>query len=204
MRLLVFGGSFDPIHLGHLHAAEHAARLTDANETLFLPAHCPPHKKSGQLLTAADRIQLIQLAIQGNSHQRVDSLELGEDTSPYTYDTLSTIAARQDEPCDLLFLIGGDSLLDLPKWHRSGELATDFTLVTVPRDPECSSETLLRGVRDFFPDSIVAKLERNILAISPLPISSTEIRRRIREGEPIDNMVPPAVKEAIDRNGFYR
>lgn len=203
MRLALFGGSFDPVHLGHLHVAESARSHFRFDLIHFLPALVPPHKQGQVLLPIDHRLELLRAAISGNPHFRIEENEIRSGGSSYTLDTLTRLQATLPEQARLFFLIGGDSLADLPNWYRAAELVRRFTLVTVPRESGRSKEELLRPLKQAFPQEDLERLGRHILPVKPLPISSTEIRHRVRQGLPIDHLVPASVARLIRENGYY-
>lgn len=203
-QLAFFGGSFDPVHLGHLHIARAASERLAFDMVRFLPAPNAPHKLGKPMLPIEDRLELLGLALAGEPRFSIEEYEARRGGCSYTIDTLRHFRIRYPAGTRIFFLIGGDSLRELPEWHRAVELAAQFDLVTVPRDASCSEEELLAPVRRAFPPSLVEKLRAAILRVGPLPVSSTDIRERVRQGLPIDGLVPPAVAERIAQRGYYR
>lgn len=203
-RVGVFGGSFDPVHRGHLHLAHAALDRLGLAEVRFLPAPRAPHKRHHRQTPVEVRVELLRAAIAGEPRFVIDDTELHAGGSGYTFDTLTAMRARDGGGATLCFLIGGDSLRDLPKWHRARELAEQFDLVTVPRAPGLDEAAALQGA---FPPALVEKLRRNVLDVRPLPISSTEVRARCRGGASEDELaelVPDVVAREIVRRGLYR
>ncbi len=202
-RAALLGGSFDPVHLGHLHLAREALGRLALTEVRFLPAYVPPHKRDRALLPIDDRLLLLDAALRDEPAFVVDPREARRGRACYTFDTLTELRAELGSEAEVMFLIGGDSLRDLPKWYRAPDLVRTFTLVTVPRDPDVDVERLLAPVRLKFPADLVEKLRRFVLPVEPLPVSSTEIRARVRDGRPIDDLVPAAVARLIEERGYY-
>ena len=132
----------------------------------------------------------------------IDDREARREAPTYTFDTLQELRGELGD-AEVCFLIGGDSLRDFPKWHRADEIVRTFTIVTVPRSPSESIEDLLAPASAAFDAESVARLRDHVLDVAPLPISSTEIRERVRAGESIDDLVPPAVAAMIAERGYY-
>lgn len=174
----------------------------------FLPAPQPPHKRSRQMTPIEVRLLLLRLAVAGEPRYVVDETEVRRGGSSYTFDTLSAVRARcaADDEVEICFVIGGDSLVDLPGWHRARELVSEFTLITVPRDPHQRIDDLLAPAIAALPPAAVDKLRRHVLPVEPLPISSTEIRALCRRGttrQELAAWVPDAVAERILKDGIY-
>lgn len=163
----------------------------------------PPHKRDRVLLPIEDRLLLLEAAIADEPAFTVDAREALRGEPCYTFDTLTEIKAELDPAAEVLFLIGGDSLRDLPKWYHAEELVRTFTLVTVPRDPKVPIDALLGPAESAFPDDLVAKLRDAFLPVEPRRVSSTEVRRRVRDGGALDGLVPEPVARLIRSRGFY-
>lgn len=192
------------MHLGHLHLARSARARLDLEAVHFLPAYVPPHKQAVELLPVADRLDLLAAALAAEPAFEVDDFEIRKGARAYTFDTLCELEERAGPGVALSFLIGGDSLLELPGWHRAAELVQRFDLVTVPREPGADPRQLMSSLAGRLPAQLLHKLASRILAVEPLPISSTAIRARVRAGLPIDHLVPAAVAALIARRGYYR
>jgi nicotinate-nucleotide adenylyltransferase len=194
----VLGGTFDPIHLGHLLVAELAAAALDLQTVLFTPAGDPPHKQAQPKTPAYHRRAMVELAIADNSTFVLCPLDLERPGPHYSLDTVRLIRARYHllgEEC--FFIIGSDSLEDLPTWHRPAELLTLCRLAVLKRPgyrPDLAAlEQLLPGIG-----------ERVDWVDGPLiGLSATAIRARARGGQSIRYQVPPAVQEYIAREGVY-
>jgi nicotinate-nucleotide adenylyltransferase len=175
-RVAFYGGSFNPVHRGHLYVARRALRGFDLDEIRFLPARTPPHKTAQQMLPAELRIELLHLATHRHPCFVVDDFEIRHPELRYTFDTLAALESLYPDARPLRFLIGGDSLRDLPKWHRAAELVRRYEFLTVPRDPNVDLETLLAPAAAAFPEEDVARLRAGVLPVPPREISSTAIR----------------------------
>ncbi len=192
MRLGIFGGTFNPPHIGHLLLAERAAEGAHLDRVLFVPAAAPPHKQSnGDLAPAADRAAMVRLAIEDNPRFAISTVELDRGGLSFTIDTLRTIAAEQ--PFDELYLlIGGDSLAEFHTWRDPEEIRRLARLVVVPR-PD----------RSFDPASPFAR-EAIIVRMPLVELASTDLRARAREGRSLKYVVPPGVERYIAEHGLYR
>jgi nicotinate-nucleotide adenylyltransferase len=214
-RVGVFGGSFNPIHFGHLLLADQVVELIDLDRLLFMPAAEPPHKPGAELAPPADRLQMTALAAAGHPRFEVSDLELRRRGPSYTVDTLDALADRGT----LYLVIGSDSFLDLLVWRDPRGLAARARLVVVPRagrgfdsDGPAAQKVLSElGLAGFTrvtaegggppPDDpgVVLVVE----AIS-LPLSGSELRRRAREGRSLAYRMPAAVADYIRARGLYR
>lgn len=196
MRVGVLGGTFDPVHNGHLALAAAARDELALDEVLFVPAGLPWRKADREIASDEDRLTMLRLALEGESAYRVSTVELEREGPSYTADTLEGL--RADRPDDeLFFLMGEDALADLPNWVRPQRIVELATLAVARRDAgngAAEAERLLPGLA-----------ERVVWLKMPLvEVSATEIRERVRRGEPVEGMVPPAVARYIRERGLYR
>ncbi len=198
MRLGVLGGTFDPVHRGHLALAGAARDELGMEQVLFVPAG-QPWRKTGQEIGAnEDRLAMLRLALEGDPSFQIATLELERSGPSYTADTLEALAAqrRGDE---LYFIVGQDALADLPNWVRP-ERILELARLAVARRPEVSAEAREEAQR-----RVPGLRERVVwLKMPPVEVSATEIRERVRRGQPISGMVPPAVERYIGEHGLYR
>lgn len=200
MRVGVFGGTFDPVHLAHLVLAEQCREQAKLDQVLFVPAALPPHKQRQALTAFEKRVEMLQLALAGNPAFRIDEIEKDRAGPSYTADTLTEM--HQARPVDeLFFILGSDSLRDLPLWHdprRILEMAT--LLVNVRGDCPVPSEVELRAalqVDDRFP------LRWQVIDTPPIAISSRDIRKRIAAGRSVRYLLPRAVEAYIADRRLY-
>lgn len=199
MRLALLGGTFDPIHLGHLLLAEVARDQLRLDRVLFVPAGDPPHKQERLKSAACHRWAMTGLAISANECFELSPVDLERPGPHYSTDTVRLIRSSHGVSSeDCFFVVGGDSLEDLPAWHHPAELIRLCRLAVAPRP-------------DYRPD--VAELERHLPGLSarldwlPMPalgISATDIRLRVREGRTIRYQVPESVQQYIEQHGLYR
>lgn len=195
-RLGVFGGTFDPIHHGHLIAAEELRYALQLDFVLFLPAAQPPHKVGRRVAPEVDRLRMVEMAIAGNSHFGVSYVDTRREGLSYTSDSLTII---QDEfpNQQVYFLMGQDSLRDFPTWHEPGTIAREARLgVALRPGVNLNVEDIVERVPE-------AAGRIDIVDIPLIQIASHHIRQRIREGRPITYQVPQAVEEYIHRRGLY-
>jgi nicotinate-nucleotide adenylyltransferase len=201
IALGVIGGSFDPVHMGHLGIAEEARERFALDKVLFVPAAQPPHKGPKTAAAASDRLEMVRLATRGNPHFLVSDIEMHREGPSYTIDTLEQIRRMQPE-ARVYFIVGADSLAELAGWHRARELAErfDFIILARPGARRPSKEELAGS----FGDQVARKLDGNFVTTGIFDISATEIRRRVREGRSIRYLVPAAVERYILSKGLYR
>jgi nicotinate-nucleotide adenylyltransferase len=195
-RVAVFGGTFDPFHLGHLAVAEQAREGVLADETWVVPAGVPPHRGPAHA-GAADRLAMCRAAIEGRPRITVVDLELRRPGPSYTVDTMHDLAAAHPE-VQLWVVLGADAAREMASWHGSSELLTAYHFVLVNRAGEAlihHAEAIGLGYRP----------ERTrVVGIESPDISATEIRRRVAAGEALDGLVSPAVAAFIAARRLYR
>ena len=185
----LFGGSFDPVHLGHLLVAQAAREELHLARLFFIPAAQSPFKPESAPTPAPERLRLLRLALAGKTWCELDEQEIQRGRISYTIDTVRDYAGRAPN-AQLYYLIGADHLPQLPKWRAAEELARLVEFVAIPRPGQAQTP---------FP----APFRGRWLNGFPLGISSSQIRGRVRTGLPIDHLVPAAVAEAIRNNRLY-
>ena len=198
MRVGVIGGTFDPIHVGHLIIAEEARTRLGLDRVVFVPAGQPPHKLDHQIADPERRLDMVQLAIADNEHFCVSRVDLDREGPCYTVDTIRLLQDAWGAEAEIYFVIGSDSLADLPNWYHPEELLRLCRVVTVERPgQEVNVEELGRLLVGA--DSLIRMPDTPIV-----DISATEIRSRVRGGRGIRYLVPPSVECYIDQHGLYR
>ncbi|MBN1152514.1 MAG: nicotinate-nucleotide adenylyltransferase [Dehalococcoidia bacterium] len=199
MRLGILGGTFDPVHAGHIFVAEEARIRLQLDKVLFIPAGNPWLKVSRTITPAAHRIEMVRLAIAKHEHFELSTMEVERGGPSYTVDTLEELR-KQPECRDLYLLLGLDSFVELPQWKDAERIVALCTLVVVPRYGDNLPE--LGEVAQ----KVNGVSERNVLVLdSPMiGISSSGIRERIARGLPVDYLVPGAVERYIIAHGLYR
>lgn len=196
-RLGIFGGTFDPIHHGHLIVAEVMLEELGLDRVLFLPAGQPPHKVGRPITQVHHRLTMLYLALQGNPRFGVSLVDVQRPGPCYTVDSLRLLRAEYPE-AELVFLMGEDSLRDLPTWHQPDRIA-EQALLGVALRPEV--EVDLEAVFARVPSA----RDRVVLVRVPLiQIAASDIRRRVAEGRTIRYQVPRPVEQYIARHGLYR
>jgi nicotinate-nucleotide adenylyltransferase len=188
-RIGIFGGTFDPPHIGHLIVAQDAWAALGLDRVLFVPAAAPPHKADRVITPAALRLELLRAAVAGDPRFEVSDLELRRAGPSYTVDTLRELH-RLYPGTELFFLLGVDQFRDLHTWREPAEVARLATLVVVARGGE--------------PVEPRPDLSYRLLEATRIDISATAIRERVRMGDPIRYLVPDGVAAAIGREGLYR
>ncbi|WNC16823.1 nicotinate-nucleotide adenylyltransferase [Brevibacillus brevis] len=184
----IMGGTFDPIHCGHLLAAEQAREQAKLDEVWFMPTHIPPHKTREGLTSAPHRLQMVELAVADHESFRATDIELRREGPSYTYDTMEQLV-REHPDCRFSFIIGGDMVEILPSWHRYEELSRMIHFIGLAR-----------------PGTDVKRVPGDNVTFVEMPvwdISSTLIRARAAEGRSIRYLVPRAVERYIKENRFY-
>ncbi len=189
MRLGLFGGSFDPVHLGHLLVAHVAIEELGLDRLFFIPAAQSPFKPANQPAPAAIRLQLLRLALAGKTNCEIDDQEIRRGGVSYTIETVRDYAKCFPE-AEMFYLIGADNAAKLNEWREAGELARLTQFVVTPRPGEA-------------PVNFPAPFRGRTLKGFPLAVSSSEIRARVQAGLVIEPLVPPAVAEAIRAAKLY-
>ena len=198
VKIGVLGGTFDPVHLGHLAMADEARKALDLAEVIFVPAGQPVGKSGRRVTPAEQRIEMLRLAITGRPYLEISNLEIERPGPSYTVDTLDAIRKHYGGKAEIYFILGWDSLAQLPGWHEPGRIVGLCSLVAVPRP----------GYRR--PD--LKALEKNMPGISQkvifldrpeLDISATMIREKTARREAIDRFVPGLVAEYIKKHRLY-
>jgi len=188
-RIGIFGGSFDPVHLGHLLVAQAALEELELDRLFLIPAARSPFKPENQPASAEKRLQMLRLAFTGRTRCEVDDLEIKRGGVSYTIDTLRDYARRFPR-AEMFSLIGADNVASLPKWREAAELARLAEFVAIPRPGE-------------IPAAFPPPFRGRTLTGWPLGVSSSQVRARVQAGLPVDHLVPALVAEAIRNNRLY-
>ena len=202
--VVAFGGTFDPVHFGHLIAARAVAEHLGAQRVVLVPAGSPPHK-APPAAAARDRLAMLELAVEGDDLFEVSPLEIDRTGPSYTHDTLVQLRQSLPAETELAWMVGLDMLLDLPNWRRAGEVVEMVRIVTALRPPAPNDlDLLLSPLRGRFTDEQLARLKSDVLLTPLVDISSTDIRRRVREGKSIRYLTGQSVVAYLGRHHIYR
>jgi len=200
MRLGLFGGSFDPVHYGHLLLAECCREQCRLDAVWFLPAAVPPHKQDRELTPAAARIEMLELVIAGNPAFSVCRCETDRGGVNYTVDTLAHI--RDEDPSrELFLLLGADMLADLPHWRNAARVC-ELAVPVAVRRPGCGTIEF-DGLREIASPERIELVRCHQVEMPEIGISGTDLRRRVRSGRSIRYQVPRAVEMYIETHGLY-
>ena len=201
MRVGIFGGTFDPVHYGHLLLAETCREQCRLDHVLFLPASIPPHKQQWRLTPAERRVEMLRLAIAGHEAFLVSELEIRRGGVTYTIDTLT--ALREQQPQDeLFFLMGADSLRELPTWREAARICSLAVPVVVRRRD--TPEPNFGVLTDLVPAERLHEIRRHQVQMPLVDFSSTAIRQAVAAGRSIRYQTPRAVEKYIQTQGLYR
>ncbi len=214
-RIGIFGGTFNPIHSGHLKAAEQVEKVFRCEKILFIPSHIPPHKRSVEIASAQHRFKMVQLALNSYPKFIASEIEVKAKGKSYSIITLNKIEALYPEAC-IFFIVGIDAFLEIHTWKDYQDLfeKCHFIVISRPGWLLDDAERVLNGryvsrmyrvnLSDEVKDQILLSKRIFLFQIETLDISSTEIRERIRRGESIEGLVPYSVEEFIKKNNIYR
>jgi len=195
MKIGILGGTFNPVHYGHIWVASRVLKMLKLDRVVFVPSAHPPHKEENKLPSALDRYTMVELAIKGNPHFYISDIELKRKGKSYTIDTVSAFK-RLYPGAKIYFIIGRDTLPEISTWKNYRRLLKmcQFVVVNRPGYP---------NKKFVFKNSVSVKNLTN-LRIRGINISSTEIRARIKEGKGIKGFVPQEVEEYIRKKGLYQ
>ena len=198
-KAAIMGGTFDPIHYGHLLAAERVREEFDLDRIFFIPTGNPPHKSYKNRACADDRYKMTAYAVDSNPYFELLDIEVKREGYSYTIDTVNQLKELLSTDYNLYFIVGADNAGDILNWKRAGELLKEieFIIVTRPGKWEESFNDDITKIRE-----LGGKV--NVLEIPLIPIKSTEIRERIINGKSIRYIVPREVEDYINENGLYK
>ncbi len=213
-RVGILGGTFDPVHNGHLAVAEAVRQALALSSILFVPAFLPPHKPTYAISAFPRRVAMLELAVADSPGFFVSSLEAEREGPSYSIDTLRTLKQGLGTTVHLFFIIGMDAFAEVFTWKEQGELFAYASFVVVGRPDHCQ-QSCGQAVMANFPgyafDEALGSWQGkpgqgaiHPVAMPPMKVSSTEIREAVRQGRAIRNLVPAAVAEYIEVHGLYR
>lgn len=198
MRIGVLGGTFDPIHIAHLAAAEDVRVRFDLERVVFVPAGLPPHKLHLPVISTEHRLNMVRLAIADNPHFVLSRVDVDRFGPSYTVDTIELLRDEYGPMAELYFIMGSDSLAELLTWHKPERLIRLCRIVALIRP---GYRVDLKELNRLLPGAI-ARVQ--LLEMPLLQISSTDLQRRVRMGLPIKYLVPPAVEAYIRQHKLYQ
>ena len=193
----IFGGTFDPVHYGHIALAEAAIEEAGLEELIFMPNYISPFKSKDNVTPAEQRCDMLELVIRRNAKFSLSRYELEKEGMSYTYDTLRDFRRKGERMC---FVLGFDSLIAVETWHRGADILREYPLIAArrPGTDSMAGMKMIGAYRKRYGADIT------LLDVNTPDASATEIRKMIAEGVSTSSILPPEVKEYIDKNGLYR
>lgn len=199
MKIGVLGGTFDPIHIGHIRVAEEVTTRLNLDEVLFMPAGQPWLKADNLISPAEHRLEMVRLALAGKPNFKLSTMEIDRPGPTYTVDTMAELRRGLGLGDELFFILGWDNLTQLPQWHEPARLIKLCHLVAVPRVdfPPPDLKSL---------DTVIPGLSKRVTVLDAprIDINASEIRKRLREGLSIQNLVPEPVERYIKEHRLYK
>jgi nicotinate-nucleotide adenylyltransferase len=196
-RVGLMGGTFDPIHYGHLVTAEEAYVRFNLDKVIFIPSGNPPHKSAKKVTDGFDRFIMTQMATITNPHFEVSRIEVDADGPTYTVDTLKALKEDGLKDAELIFITGADAIIEICTWKNPRELFSLCRFAAATRPGYVISKDLVESVAQFGADRL------DFFEVPALAISSTDIRCRIKEARPVRYLLPDEVISYIAKNGLY-
>ena len=197
LRLGLFGGTFDPPHLGHLVVAQDAVERLGLNRLLFVVAGLPPHKLQNRLSPARVRLEMVRAAVRGNPAFEASGVEVDQAGPTYTVDTLRRFRVEHPD-ATMFFLMGADQLAEFHEWKEPEEIGALATVVVMGREGFGGAPAMGGGVDGGLPVDVMS------IRVTRLDLSSTQVRERVRDGRSVQYLVPPEVLGIIEDQGLYR
>jgi len=197
-KIGILGGTFNPIHTGHLILAENARTFYGLDEVLLIPSGCSYMKDSSQILPGAVRLRMAMLAAQGNPYFKVSDMEIVRPGSSYTYETIEVLR-RMHPDSELYFIVGADTLFHMESWKYPERIFAGCITVAAVREE--SEEQSLIGQAQYLSDKYCADIR--FLPASHIGISATQIRERLKKGKSVRYLVPENVRLFLEQNEYY-
>jgi nicotinate-nucleotide adenylyltransferase len=201
MRLGIFGGSFNPVHYGHLLLAECCREQRALDQVLFLPAAIPPHKRQQEPVAGVQRLEMLELAIGGHEAFGVSSYEVDRGGVNYTVDTLAHLK-EEDPSRELFFLMGADSLADLPNWREPERICSLATPLVVRRSADAEPD--FGSLANIVSPERIVEIRSQQVEMPRVDLSSSDLRARVAAGQSIRYRTSRAVEKYIETHGLYR
>lgn len=190
MKLGILGGTFDPIHYGHLTLAEEARLKLELDKIVFIPTNIPPHKGEREITPAVLRYKMVNLAIKNNPYFELSDIEIRRGNVSYTVDTLKQLHGEYPKGTEFYFITGSDSLSIIDSWKDPEEIFKLCVFVVAKRPGFQLKKELPYGSK--------------VIEITPVDVSSSEVREMVKKGESISSFVPTKVVDFIEKNGLYK
>jgi nicotinate-nucleotide adenylyltransferase len=197
-RIGLLGGTFDPVHLGHLVMAEQCREQAALDEVWFIPARQPPHKDGQSISSPRHRLEMLKIAISGTPHFSICEIELEREGSSYTVDTLEQLQALHSQH-EFWLIVGADMLVDFPNWREPARIASLCGLIAVNRGRDMS---LVKSSADRLSRELSVNIQ--IVEMPAIDISASNIRKRVADGKTIRFLTPRGVEMYIAAQGLYR
>lgn len=199
-KIGILGGTFDPVHYGHIALAEDAVREAGLHEVVMIPARIQPFKQDREYASGEDRFNMLALAAGKDDHITVSKYELQQESISYTYLTLRHMQEFFGKDTRLYFITGTDSFLKIDTWMNAEELLTNYSYIigTRPGYRQDEYREALRKITSAYGTEVISMNK------TELDISATQIRQMVAEGRPINDLVPPEVERYIREHGLYR
>ena len=191
-KIAIMGGTFDPIHLGHLMIAETVRSDAGMDRILFIPSGNPPHKQDHEITSPEDRFEMTRLAIADHPFFDVSRIEIDRPGTTYTYDTMRALNAENDGFCDYYFILGADAFDYVPHWKEAEKVIQEVQFLVVARPGYTVA-----------PPANMPQIRYQTVEMPQIDISSTDIRNRAKEGRSIRYLVPEPVRAYIEERKIY-
>lgn len=202
LRIGLYGGSFDPIHFGHLISARSIAEQLELDRVVLIPSARPPHKQTRAMTAPEHRLTMARLAVEGDPLFGVSDLELRREGPSYTFDTVSEFRSMMGPEIELSWFIGADTLPELPTWYRVAELVKSVRIVTACRPGWVAPSIQLLATA--VGEDSAKQLLRDCFETPRIDISATDIRNRVRMGKTVRYLIPDAAASYIATASLYR
>lgn len=200
MKIGIYGGTFSPVHCGHLLAAREFVRRTELDKLLIIPAAQPPHKEMQPPVSASDRLEMCRLAFEGMENVEISDIEISRGGKSYTVDTVTELKKKYPDD-ELFLLVGTDMLLTFDRWYRYTDILSLCNLVYVRRETDSELDGEIFEKISFLEKQTGIKIRH--IKIDPVEISSSELRQMLQDGEDTGNYLPEKVENFVKEKGIY-
>ncbi len=198
-NIALFGGTFDPIHLGHVNLAKAAVLECQLDKLIFIPNYISPFKQNRKIASGFHRSEMIRRILTENPKFQISDYELEREGPSYTYNTLKYFSERYPDD-QIAFVVGFDSVLSLDSWYHGEDILRKYPIITGAR-PGISNPDCFRKIQSYEEDY---RSQITVLNMKPFDVSSSDIRELVRNGKSIAEFVPRSVEKYINENGLYR